>query len=156
MPNNCHQITVHTAVTNTSNNQSHNHPHRPLPVLTALTTLLFLYTPGSDLRKQKQNLSPHHVCLFADGRGCMCPVRCLLASAEICQKGDFPETPHSRTHNQQRRYQQHRSTKNKRRRGWRRSVRCSSEFCQLGRLIKLGKQVKVRWLHTFSKSISFC
>lgn len=41
----------------------------------------------------------------------MYPVGCLLASVEICQRGDFPETPRSRTHTQQKRYQQRRSTR---------------------------------------------
>lgn len=86
-----------------------------------LISLLLFYTSG--MNKTEVHCSSHHVCLFADDRGYMCPVRCLLASAETCQKGDFLVTPHSRTHNQQRRYQQHRSTKKKSEKRRQRSVR---------------------------------
>lgn len=62
---------------------------------------------------QNQKLNPHHVCHSADGPGCTSPVGYLLASAVICQKGGFPGTQRSRRHNQQRRYQLRRSTRDR-------------------------------------------
>ncbi len=71
----------------------------------------FCSRPHQWFEKSKVNLSPYHVCQFAGGPGCMCPAGCLLAAAEICRKDGFLQTPHSRTHTQQRRYQQRMSKK---------------------------------------------
>lgn len=64
---------------------------------------------GFRLSHPRNSSRTHHVCRFADGRGCTCPAGCLLAAAETCQTDGFPETPRSRTHNRQRRYPQRRS-----------------------------------------------
>lgn len=53
----------------------------------------------------------YHVCRSAGGQGCTFPAGCLLVCAGTCQKDDFLATPHSKTHNQQRRYQQCRSAR---------------------------------------------
>lgn len=100
-----HHVTVLTIVL--SNNQSHNHH----PYWSNCFTIFANLRKWLGKEKKRYESSPHRVCRFADGRGCMCPVGCLLASVEICQRGDFPETPRSRTHTQQRRYQQRRSTR---------------------------------------------
>lgn len=60
------------------------------------------------LNKQT-NSHPHHVYLFADGRGCRCPVGCLLASGAACQKGGFPEMPRSRKRTRRRKCPRRRS-----------------------------------------------
>lgn len=98
--------------------------------------------PSQRLNKQT-NSHPHHVYLFADGRGCRCPVGCLLASGAVCQKGGFPETPRSRTRTRRRKCPRRRSKPQHEKAG--RSVRICKTLISTD-LSSVG--------HTLSKSVS--